>query len=308
MNAQELDQKALEKNKKRKKKKKKKNRIMAEEIPAVGATAFWIAGMRMEATRDGNPAVLNDPYAEKLLKAGEGEKHFAEFRKCGGVPGFIVFWLLELLIFPMWSIFNDLKLGRPWRGVLTSLKNAFRVLTCTPYSYTLTEHVRRTKFLDDIVTAGVAPARRDGTPRCEQVVVLGAGLDTRAWRLAIPSATLFIEVDHPSIFAHKEPIMEQHKPSCKRVALGLDYDQVGNWQEHAAQRATFNSAKATVFVLEGLTMYLKDDEQDALFASLGKTAAPGSVVAGDTYVMGGEKKREKEREKEREEKWNFRFS
>jgi O-methyltransferase involved in polyketide biosynthesis len=50
-------------------------------------------------------------------------------------------------------------------------------------------------------------------------------------------------------------------------------------------------------------MYLKDDEQDALFASLGKTAAPGSVVAGDTYVMGGEKKTEKERDR----KWNFRF-
>src|SRR5262245_23280147 len=50
----------------------------------------------------------------------------------------------------------------------------------------------RTRFLDDVVTDACAAG-------CRQIVVLGAGLDARAFRLRLPSGVRFYEVDLPDV-------------------------------------------------------------------------------------------------------------
>src|ERR1035441_3360361 len=49
----------------------------------------------------------------------------------------------------------------------------------------------RTRFFDDLLTAATW---------AEQVVLLGAGMDTRAYRLNLPPDTVVFELDHPDIF------------------------------------------------------------------------------------------------------------
>jgi methyltransferase (TIGR00027 family) len=60
--------------------------------------------------------------------------------------------------------------------------------------------VIRTRFFDDYL-AGAAGAG------CRQVVLLAAGLDTRAFRLAWPAGVRLFEVDLPGVLAFKEPVL-----------------------------------------------------------------------------------------------------
>src|SRR5262245_27763016 len=68
----------------------------------------------------------------------------------------------------------------------------------------------RTRFLDDALLGAV----RAGA--LKQVVLLAAGMDTRAFRLEWPAATVLFEVDRDDIFAVKEPILQRRNavPRC----------------------------------------------------------------------------------------------
>src|SRR5690349_19833562 len=69
----------------------------------------------------------------------------------------------------------------------------------------------RTRFLDDVVTRACA----DGSRQC---VVLGAGLDARAFRLALPADVRFFELDLPDVLAFKDRVIRDggHEPACTR--------------------------------------------------------------------------------------------
>jgi methyltransferase (TIGR00027 family) len=60
--------------------------------------------------------------------------------------------------------------------------------------------VIRTRFYDDWLTAAVGGSRG-------QVVLLAAGLDTRAFRLGWPAGTRVFEVDLPDVLAFKEAVL-----------------------------------------------------------------------------------------------------
>src|SRR3954452_11864422 len=93
----------------------------------------------------------------------------------------------------------------------------------TPDAATLTEEQRRwragivfhitmrTRFFDDYLRQAVA----DG---CGQVVVLGAGLDTRAFRIDWPAGLRWFEIDLPQVLAFKQTVLEgaEGSPRCDR--------------------------------------------------------------------------------------------
>ena len=94
---------------------------------------------------------------------------------------------------------------------------------------------------------------------CQRVVVLGAGYDTLAARLAPQfPAVRFIEIDHPATQAVKRAAIE--RPNLQFIAADLARTPL--------QQALPPGGGASVFVLEGLLMYLTPGEQDALFAAL----------------------------------------
>jgi len=102
---------------------------------------------------------------------------------------------------------------------------------------------------------------------CRQVVILGAGFDTLAARLAPQfPAVQFIEVDHPATQAPKRAAV-QHG-NLQFVAADLARIPLAQ----ALSASTHKAGERSVFVLEGLLMYLSAEQVSALFAAIGNEA------------------------------------
>lgn len=141
----------------------------------------------------------------------------------------------------------------------------------------------RTRFYDDLLTE----AARDGV---RQAVLLGAGLDTRAYRLALPQGLDLYELDQPGLLAWKRRILQElgAAPRCELHELGADAG--GEWTREVIG-AGFDPGRPALFLAEGLVAYLAPDEQVALLAAIDGLATPGSTlafdrIAGDPHAGG----------------------
>jgi methyltransferase (TIGR00027 family) len=100
----------------------------------------------------------------------------------------------------------------------------------------------------------------------DTVVNLGAGLDTRPYRMNLPRPLHWIEVDHPEVFAYKETVLRRDRPYCsvERVPLDLTLS--------TARRSLFDLlggiSRRALVVSEGLVLYLAEDEVSGLAADL----------------------------------------
>ena len=94
---------------------------------------------------------------------------------------------------------------------------------------------------------------------CRQVVLVAAGLDTRAFRLSWPAGVSLFEMDLPAVLAFKEQVLTSSDagPRCHRTAVAVDLRE-----DSPAQLVTagFEPATPTVWLLEGLLIYLTADE------------------------------------------------
>lgn len=93
---------------------------------------------------------------------------------------------------------------------------------------------------------------------CKTVVNLGAGLDTRPYRLGLPHDVKWIEIDSPEIVALKNERLKEHRPDCQLERIGLDLtDPVARKQ----CLAEINDRSGPALLLtEGVVPYL--DEAD----------------------------------------------
>lgn len=136
----------------------------------------------------------------------------------------------------------------------------------------------RTRFIDDALSRAIAHG-------ATQVVILGAGLDTRAYRCErlLAQATVF-EVDRPETQAWKR---QRANRVLGRPPANLTYVPV-DFQSQALRdvlpRHGYDSAQRTFFLLEGVTMYLPEE---AFRGTLRFVAAhaPGTGIVFD-YVTG----------------------
>lgn len=124
------------------------------------------------------------------------------------------------------------------------------------------------RLVDDQVSAAVEQG-------CRQVVVLGAGLDTRAFRLGLPPEIRFFELDLPELFAFKEPILAraQAVPTCDRHVVGIDLR--AGWAE-ALRVNGFRPDLPTRWVDEGVLGYLSRADASRVVETLTELSAPGS--------------------------------
>lgn len=133
--------------------------------------------------------------------------------------------------------------------------------------------VIRTRFFDDyLLGACAAPAR------CRQVVLLAAGLDTRAFRLPWPAGVRLFEVDLPDVLAVKDTVLSRAGavPRCGRTVLGADLRH--DWPG-ALTEAGFDPAQPTAWLAEGLLVYLSADEAAHVLSGVGSLCAPGTRLA-----------------------------
>lgn len=113
-------------------------------------------------------------------------------------------------------------------------------------------YVARTWLVDQIVEREV----NSGT---DMVIDLAAGLDTRAYRMALPSSLKWVDIDLPDILNYKREILAAERPRCALEQVPLDLTDV------PARRAVFqrlaSQAKRALVISEGLIIYF--DEQGA---------------------------------------------
>lgn len=135
----------------------------------------------------------------------------------------------------------------------------------------------RTRFFDDFFTEAAAP----------QAVILAAGLDCRAYRLAWPAGATVFEVDQPRVLEFKHQVLDQRgaAPTTRRKAIAVDLRD--DWAS-ALIAAGFDPKQPTAWALEGLLPYLPGPAQDALFEKLHELSAVGSHIAAELGPDPGE--------------------
>jgi methyltransferase (TIGR00027 family) len=138
----------------------------------------------------------------------------------------------------------------------------------------------RTRFFD----AFFVRAARSGV---RQAVILAAGLDCRAYRLAWPTGCTVFEVDQARVLEFKQQVLDKRGavPSTRRVTVAVDLRE--DWAG-ALTAAGFDPGEPTAWALEGLLPYLPGAAQDALFEKLHELSAPGSQIAAELGPDAGE--------------------
>jgi methyltransferase (TIGR00027 family) len=129
----------------------------------------------------------------------------------------------------------------------------------------------RTSFFDqfflDATRAGV-----------HQVVILAAGLDSRAWRLPWPDGTTVYELDQPRVLEFKSSALREHgaQPTCNLVHVPIDLRH--DWPA-ALRQAGFDAAAPSAWSAEGLLPFLPAVAHELLFERVQALGAAGSRMA-----------------------------
>jgi methyltransferase (TIGR00027 family) len=131
----------------------------------------------------------------------------------------------------------------------------------------------RTVFFDEFLLT----ATREG---CRQVVLLAAGLDTRAHRLPWPAAVRIFELDHPDVLGFKAGVLGSRTAGAQHVQVSVDLRE--EWSTELVSRG-FRPELPTAWLVEGLLVYLSAQEAQQLFSTIGALSASASKV-GLEYV------------------------
>lgn len=116
---------------------------------------------------------------------------------------------------------------------------------------------------------------------CKQVIALGAGFDTLAYRLhhLFPEVRWW-EVDHPATQQVKERALSEHgdvKPNLSFAPLDFTQQTLQNLLENLAD---FNAGETTLFIAEGLLMYLRETEVIDLLHAIHTYSGSKSILLG----------------------------
>jgi methyltransferase (TIGR00027 family) len=138
--------------------------------------------------------------------------------------------------------------------------------------------IARTRAIDDAITAEIAGRAID------QVVLLGAGFDSRAHRLQSLRSSVVFEVDHPATQAAKRSRCEAcDLPLHPVVYVPVDFEKDDLLDSLTG--AGFRRDRPTLFLWEGVTNYLTADAVDATLRAVVHAAPSGTLVF--TYVHSG---------------------
>jgi methyltransferase (TIGR00027 family) len=100
----------------------------------------------------------------------------------------------------------------------------------------------------------------------DTVLNLGAGLDTRPYRLQLPASLRWVEADFQSVIEHKNDKLAGQQPRCalERVAIDL----TDRAERQALLRRVASNSRCVVVLTEGVVIYLHDDEVTRLAEDL----------------------------------------
>ena len=134
----------------------------------------------------------------------------------------------------------------------------------------------RSRYFDTALT-------RAAEQGVDQVVLLAAGLDTRAFRLDWPAGTTVFEVDQAGVLDFKDRVLDEQgaRATCDRRRVDADLRE--DWQG-ALQRAGFDPDRRSAWLMEGLLPFLPAAAEADLFHAVNQLAAPGSSAAIEHFA------------------------
>jgi methyltransferase (TIGR00027 family) len=148
----------------------------------------------------------------------------------------------------------------------------------------------RTKWIDDEIN------KNGGTSGAEQLVILGAGYDTRGFRLDLPDGFLVVEVDQPGVQSKKRKILEgiaetdetvasrlrpkppnsnDSSPHVEFLEIDFNKDTIG---ETLLSSSSLESTKKTIVTLEGVTQYIPRTSTASTLKQVHNILPEGSVL------------------------------
>ena len=134
----------------------------------------------------------------------------------------------------------------------------------------------RVRYFDDLVRASID----DGL---EQLVILGAGYDTRAYRIEGLSKIKVFEVDHPATQALKigkiETIFGRIPEHVVYVPVDFESEELGQ----KLLEKGYNKSQKTLFIMEGLVMYIPPKAVDETLSFISKNSGKRSAIIFDYY-------------------------
>lgn len=117
----------------------------------------------------------------------------------------------------------------------------------------------RTCIIDELILQAIARG-------VDTILNLGAGLDTRPYRMVLPEALRWVEVDHPAIIEWKRTQLAQDRPRCQLERITLDLADA-QARRQLLDNVVSRSSKVLVLT-EAVTPYLPEDAVAALGTDL----------------------------------------
>jgi methyltransferase (TIGR00027 family) len=185
-------------------------------------------------------------------------------------------WLAERLIGPAeLALIADHPLS-------TALDRDFEEVIADPEVFGFTWLMLvRTRFIDELMERAVRSGAR-------QVVILGAGFDTRAHRFAsLLKDAAVIEVDYAATQEYKKRRVDAalDSPPASVVYAPIDFTREGLGD--VLRRAGFQRGRRTYYICEGVSMYVPEDGMRATLGAIAAESAPGSALLLEYMNRGG---------------------
>ena len=139
------------------------------------------------------------------------------------------------------------------------------------------EHlIARTKFIDELIV-------KSAINGIEQYVILGAGYDSRAHRLELPSSLKIFEVDQPEVSDNKLAKLPKELPNSENVTyVNIDFSYQSLTEQLIG--AGFNQEKSTIFTLEGVSQYITKEAVSSTIKELASLTRDTNSIFFMSYV------------------------
>ena len=201
------------------------------------------------------------------------------FRKDGTAQGVAKQRLIESLAKPSKRIIYDpyaenFVLGA---GIIKLMGHDLSVWLSKKFVPGLHEHlISRTRFIDDLIKKSISE-------QVEQYVILGAGYDSRAHNLKLPSGLKIFEVDQPEVQEIKISKLPDEIPNAENITyVSVDFNHQS--LKNQLLNSGFDKSKSTIYTLEGVSQYITREALNSTLSELALLTPNSNATFFMSYV------------------------
>ena len=201
------------------------------------------------------------------------------FRKDGTAQGVAKQRLIESLAKPSKRIIYDpyaenFVLGA---GIIKLMGHNFSVWLSKKFVPGFHEHlISRTRFIDDLIKKSISE-------QVEQYVILGAGYDSRAYNLKLPSGLKIFEVDQPEVQKIKRSKLPDEIPNAENITyVSVDFNHQS--LKNQLLNSGFDKSKSTIYTLEGVSQYITREALNSTLSELALLTPNSNATFFMSYV------------------------